>query len=235
MEPTKPKASKSRVGRLKVCCHCQEEFFDDHYRDSTVFCSKSCASLNRAGKDRSTPAPPNLTGCSWIPVGEGKFTLVDEDIFIEVKDRSWVLHKDRYAATQVFADGKHYRRLLQHVVMGIEPGSLKGTKTVLDHINGDGLDNRRSNLRLISFTDNLRNTTVRAGNISGFKGVSYRKDNNKWRSAISVNYKKIRLGDFDTPEEAALRYDQEARIYHGDKGRYNFPREGEQPALRSHS
>lgn len=74
---------------------------------------------------------------------------------------------------------------------------------VVDHINGDGLDNRKSNLRVTNQTVNMANRTRnQANNRSGFRGVCYIKEKRKWRAEVNLNNKSHHLGYYSTPEEA---------------------------------
>lgn len=72
----------------------------------------------------------------------------------------------------------------------------------VDHINRDRLDNRRSNLRLVTLQENLKNKSVYKNNKVGKTGVSFKKDVEKWRAYRYENGKQIHLGYFDTVEEA---------------------------------
>ena len=74
----------------------------------------------------------------------------------------------------------------------------------IDHINGVTTDNRLSNLRHVTPMCNSQNTKINSNNTSGFPGVSYRTDNNKYRSRVSYNGKSIDLGQYSTALEAAL-------------------------------
>jgi hypothetical protein len=89
----------------------------------------------------------------------------------------------------------------------------------VDHINGDGLDNRRANLRLASQRDNSANMAVRASSATGFKGVSWKRRNRKWQAQIGRTY----LGIFASAEEAARAYDHAAREAWGEFAHLNFP------------
>ncbi|QBR52757.1 HNH endonuclease [Erwinia sp. QL-Z3] len=88
--------------------------------------------------------------------------------------------------------------------------------TEIDHINGEKLDNRITNLRIASRLQNNRNVIKRKDNTSGFKGVSWQLPNKKWVARISVNRKRLTIGFFDSKEEAAEAYKQASIKYHGE-------------------
>jgi len=87
---------------------------------------------------------------------------------------------------------------------------------VVDHINGNTLDNRKCNLRICTQAENSKNKRINKNNTSGYKGVFYYKRYNKWTSIIMVNGKKKGLGYFDTPEEAYAAYCKAAKELHGE-------------------
>jgi hypothetical protein len=91
---------------------------------------------------------------------------------------------------------------------------LKRTEQV-DHINGAGLDNRRGNLRLASHAENMRNRGAKRNNTSGYKGVSFHRQRQKWRAQIMIDGRETHLGYFLTPEEAHAAYCEAAERYHG--------------------
>lgn len=94
----------------------------------------------------------------------------------------------------------------------------------VDHVNNDGLDNRRVNLRLASRSQNLANTRKRAGAFtSQFKGV-YRA-RRKWAASIKVNQVRRHLGEYHSEERAARAYDAAAKAAWGPFARLNFPGE----------
>ena len=83
----------------------------------------------------------------------------------------------------------------------------------IDHINGIRNDNRISNLRLANQSQNTANSYLSKSNTSGYKGVVWRKELNKWEAQIGVNYKCIKLGKFDLIEDAAKAYSNAANKY----------------------
>ncbi len=90
----------------------------------------------------------------------------------------------------------------------------------IDHKNGDGLDNRKENLRICTHIQNLANSGSRGGT-SQFKGVS--RHRKKWQVSIRADGKRFFLGVFDKEIEAALAYDREAILHHGEFALLNFP------------
>jgi len=106
----------------------------------------------------------------------------------------------------------------------------------VDHINGFGLDNRRSNLRASDYATNATNQRIRKNNTSGYKGVA--RNGRGWRALIQKDGHKTHLGTFATPELAALAYDQAAIELFGEFARPNFPdpttKRNHVPALTEH-
>lgn len=89
----------------------------------------------------------------------------------------------------------------------------------MDHINGDPADNRISNLRCVTSSQNKMNTRVRSDNASGHKGVSWGKSVNKWVARIGVNGKYKHLGCFESIDEAVAARAAAEKIYHGEYAR----------------
>ena len=113
---------------------------------------------------------------------------------------------------------RHIR--LNRKVISLHRFLLNAPETMtVDHISGDTLDNRKVNLRICTKQNNSCNRKLYINNTSGYKGVCYRKDIGKWRASIDFNNKRIRLGYFNTPEEAHTAYCEASKKYHGEFGR----------------
>jgi hypothetical protein len=119
------------------------------------------------------------------------------------------------------------RSVLLHRLIAGEPIGM-----FVDHANRDGLDCRRINLRVCDRAKNQQNSVAQSRNASGFKGVSFHRIRNKWQATIKKDGKKRHLGYFLRPEDAAVAYDEAARMMFGEYGRVNFPLPNERGARR---
>lgn len=93
---------------------------------------------------------------------------------------------------------------------------------VVDHIDGNTLDNRKCNLRICTYAQNALNRRPH-GQASKYRGVTWGPRQKKWRAAIQRDKKQIHLGYFKTEIEAALAFDERAKVLHGEFARLNFP------------
>lgn len=93
----------------------------------------------------------------------------------------------------------------------------------VDHVNGNGLDNRRQNLRPAGKSGNAANSRIRSDNTSGYRGVTWHAGGRKWMAQVVAGGSLIYLGLFVDPIEAARAYDSAAIAQHGEFARLNFP------------
>lgn len=141
--------------------------------------------------------------------GKGKFVLVDDEDYERAMQYSWYFYCGKYAATSYREKGKNPKTLLMHRFI-LPPGSK-----IVDHINHNGLDNRKENLRICTYQENSRNQKSKVGS-SKYKGVSFHKTQNKFFAYIRHNGKLMYLGRFDTQEMAAITYNAKAKELFGE-------------------
>lgn len=152
-----------------------------------------------------------------ILLTNGMRAVVDEADYAWLSRHRWTARKGHdtfYANTTIDRKTIDMHRL----IMGLKPFN----KTRCDHIDRNGLNNQRCNLRLATQSQNGSNSRKRGGS-SQFKGVTWRTARGCWRAYIKVNYKQIWLGDYDDEVEAALAYDTSAREHFGEFADLNFP------------
>lgn len=150
---------------------------------------------------------------SSIETRKGQKILVDADDYETLSRVTWTIDAKGYAMRKHRDDaGKWKTQYMHRFVMGLSTGQVG----MVDHINGDKTDNRKSNLRVCSNSENLRNRGAQRNNTSGFKGVTFHKAANKWTASITANGSNNYLGLFKTPEEAHSAYCEAARAMHGE-------------------
>lgn len=157
-----------------------------------------------------------------IQLTKGYETTIDS-IDADLALYKWCTLKRRgrcYAIRSYSFNGKMHYELLHRVILTRILGRPLEKGEIVDHIDNDQpLDNRRSNIRLATHSQNISNSRMRDNNKSGYKGVTWVKSKNKWRAEIMVNYKHIHLGYFTDIKEAAKAYADASIKYHGEFGR----------------
>lgn len=149
-----------------------------------------------------------------IKLTQNQFSLVDDEDFDFLSKNKWQAARTKrgdtfYAGRTFWLKGKKTKIFIHQVVMNPPKGY------VVDHINGNKLDNRKSNLRVCTNSENLKNQGLRSTNTSGYKGVFFLKRERKWRATIKCNYKQYYLGEFLDKEEARQAYIKACHKYHG--------------------
>lgn len=143
----------------------------------------------------------------FINNDENKIMLCDIEDWENLKDCYWIEQNGHAISI------KNYECIRFHrVVIGINDSEIQ-----IDHINGNRLDNRKENLRLCTNQENSMNKYKNSNNKSGYKGVYYDKERNKWRGAIQYNGKSIKSSKrYDSPEEAYKWYIEKSNELFGD-------------------
>jgi hypothetical protein len=161
-----------------------------------------------------------------IKLTQGAVAKVDDEDYEWLKRFRWHLHrsgKRTWYARRFSGD----RGIMMHnEILSPLPG------VVVDHINHNGLDNRRANLRLCMPADNVRNSRPRKNSSSKYKGVSWDRNSKKWRARISRAGVEYYLGCFTNQIEAAFAYDDRAREFRDAFLYLNFPMLLERDAVR---
>ncbi len=135
--------------------------------------------------------------------------LVDDEDFERINQYHWsvvMAKRGKYAASII--NQKHIQ--LHRFLMN------PPERMIVDHINHDGLDNRKSNLRLATHAQNNSNVGKYSNNTSGFKGVCWNKNDKKWQAQIGFKGKLYVVGRFDDPEEAHKAYCEKAKELNGE-------------------
>ena len=159
-----------------------------------------------------------------IPLTQGKYAIVDPEDYEQLARYKWYALRNgrEYYAVRNVPAGKDRRKDLRmhQVIMGTAEGKF------IDHINHNGLDNRKANLRIVTKQQNNWNRRKKRGNNSSrYKGVHWVKSEKKWRAGITCNDRTIFIGYFDDEKAAAMAYDDKAKEVFGDYASLNLTEE----------
>lgn len=157
-----------------------------------------------------------------IQLTQGKVALVDDEDYEYLNKWKWCLRgtgRGKFYAIRGFSKSKKsnikgsismHRQLMK---------PKKGY--VIDHLDGNTLNNQKNNLRICTQSQNISNQKISVSNTSGYKGVCYDKKMNKFRAQIVCNKKRYYLGSYDNPVDAAHIYNAAAIKYHGEFAKLN--------------
>jgi hypothetical protein len=146
--------------------------------------------------------------------------LVDDEDFEALNKRKWFAQKGRntfYARTSYRKNGVKKSERMHRVILGLTDSNL-----LADHIDGNGLNNQKSNLRTASYSDNNANRKTKINDTSKYLGVCFNASNGLWKAQITKNYKKHNLGFFAKEINAAKAYNEAAKKLHGEFANLNI-------------
>ena len=152
-----------------------------------------------------------------IELTQGYKAKIDKEDLGKVKNKKWfaqVVKIDGVIRT-VYAKCRFENNYLPmtNLILDLPRG------VIVDHKDGDGLNNTKANLRVATPQQNAHNRRLGRNNTSGFKGVVWEKDRQKWKARIKLNGKYTTLGRFTTKESAAKAYAEASKRLHGEFGR----------------
>jgi len=147
-----------------------------------------------------------------IELSRGLVALIDDEDYPAISQFKWTASARNYAYRVTQDSGKQSYHALHREIMGLQSGDSRE----VDHIDGDGLNNQRANLRICSHAENTLNRRMSKRNTSGFKGVTWSKCNRRWQAQIMIGGKQKWLGLYDSPEIAHAAYKAAADALHGE-------------------
>ena len=152
-----------------------------------------------------------------IQLTQGYVTQVDDADYEWLNQWKWSLNKSRntvYAVRWSGVKGRHEK--MHRLILGLTDPIIK-----VDHIDGNGLNNQRHNIRACTEHENRKNRSSYVGSKSKYKGVSLNHPNPNWRATITIDGRMRHLGYFPKEEDAALAYNEAAIKHHGEFARLN--------------
>ena len=154
----------------------------------------------------------------YLELSNGGHAFIDAEDEPILEGYRWRWRFEGDGNLYVIARTRHTYVRMHRVVLGVTDPSLQ-----VDHANGNGLDNRKANLRICTAQENARNRRRRPrGASSRFKGVTFHRAARKWQAQIKVGGKSLYLGLFDSEEEAARAYDAAAEEHYGEFAALNL-------------
>ena len=154
-----------------------------------------------------------------ILLTQGKYAIVDAGDYDWLNQWEWHVRYGYAVRTKSIVGCEGERRRVGIIMHRFIMNTPDGMYT--DHINGDKLDNRRCNLRIVTTSQNMMNQKKTRGN-SKYKGVYWNKNKKKWIAQIGVNHKKMHVGNFSSEIAAAAAYNEAAKKYFGEFAKCNL-------------
>lgn len=197
-----------------ICCICGKESSSKH--DDKWYCNKHWLRIYYHGTPdligrKNTNKFVIENGKLEITTAKGKVIIADAEDYKILCKYSWCISKTGYAVANI---DKKVTKLHRYLL------GITDKRIIVDHKNGNPLDNRRNNLRICNAQENARNCKASKSNLTGVLGVSFIKKSGRYRARIMVDRKEIRLGNFKTLEEAKKAREAAELKYFGEYAPY---------------
>jgi len=150
-----------------------------------------------------------------IQLTQGKVAIVDDEDFEYLNQWKWYANNNYAIRSFTVSKSKVLRISMHREIMKPQKGF------VIDHLDGNGLNNQKNNLRICTNSQNLMNRVKNINNTSGYKGVRLHNLSKKWRAQIWLNSKYYHIGLFNDIKDAARAYNEAAIKYHGEFANLN--------------
>ena len=195
----------------RKCCVCGAGGICTHIK-GVCYCNRHYRQMLKYGKVIRTRNDPNKIIHYEDYIEILLYDRYGNHIYSAIADKEdvSVISKYKWSFSGRYAYASRHKLLMHKLILNYSDGDL-----CIDHIDGNGLNNRKSNLRLCSMSENsINRASLPSNNTSGFMGVTYDKCNRKWRASISIQKKQINLGNFSNKEDCIkARINGELRYY----------------------
>jgi hypothetical protein len=162
-------------------------------------------------KIKRPPYIPIGPSIAIVPLTQNQEAIIDIVDLVKVAGKNWNAHYDPHTKGYYVRGYRNGQRLNLHWLIANPENGMQ-----VDHRNGNSLDNRRTNLRIVTLHQNEKNKKHYANSKSGLKGVYVTSNGMRWMGQIRVDSELIYLGTFDSPEEAYEAYKKAAEKYFGE-------------------
>ena len=152
---------------------------------------------------------------------KGKYVAIVDDCDADLVEFNWEAEINP-TNTYVCCIGTNKDRMHRVILERMIAPRVLQKHEYPDHINGDGLDNRRENLRVATHSQNMSNRKVQSNNTSGVRGVTWNKNKGKWQVYIKHNKKQYTIGFFSSLDEAKLARKEAEALFHGEFARKDY-------------
>ena len=224
ISPTTKKGRKPGLVKVKLMLSVLPEIKDKIESGAKVLGISMSDYISSFLLENKQPEPIEYGLVKEIYLPTGDVVLVNSEDYPELSKYAWQLSNPYGVKYAHRSFRKHERQHGKPTWIGMHTQIMDPPDGFeIDHIDGNGLNNTRANLRICSHQQNIFNRRPSKAGKSIYKGVSWHNGNKKWQANITVDGKQINLGYTDSETEAARMHDVAAKIYHGEFAHLNFP------------